>query len=263
MNAGGDAAEQIVRISLEGVEVAAKITGEGAKNLAILIAAILKEEQKTMGKARLTNLLKSGKELNVFAIQSKDLKKFSHEAKRYGVLYCVVKSKYNKEGNELIDVIARAEDAPKINRIIENFNLATIDKAKIVSEVEKDVAERKKDVDKSVPEKDMSNKNDVDMILDEILGKSSGKEENSVNPEVAKTEKSPRSEPNSTKGETDREGSTKKPSVREKLNEYKAQDKLEKEADRSCDKSREQKPLSKNRQTVHKQPRRKRRTKER
>ena len=33
MYAGGDAAEQIVRISLEGVEVAAKITGEGAKNI--------------------------------------------------------------------------------------------------------------------------------------------------------------------------------------------------------------------------------------
>ena len=47
MNAGGDAAEQVVRMSLEGVEVAARISGEGAKQLAILIAAVLKEEQKT------------------------------------------------------------------------------------------------------------------------------------------------------------------------------------------------------------------------
>ena len=31
MNACGDAAEQIVRMSLEGVEVAARISGEGAK----------------------------------------------------------------------------------------------------------------------------------------------------------------------------------------------------------------------------------------
>ena len=41
MNAGGDAAEQIVRMSLEGVEVAARITGSGAKNLAVLIACLL------------------------------------------------------------------------------------------------------------------------------------------------------------------------------------------------------------------------------
>lgn len=33
MNTGGEAAEQIVRMSLEGFEVAAKITGAGAKIL--------------------------------------------------------------------------------------------------------------------------------------------------------------------------------------------------------------------------------------
>ena len=47
MTASGDAAEQVVRMSLEGVEVAAKITGNGAKNIALLLAAVLKEEQKT------------------------------------------------------------------------------------------------------------------------------------------------------------------------------------------------------------------------
>ena len=34
MNTGGESAEQIVRMSLEGFEVAAKITGAGAKNIA-------------------------------------------------------------------------------------------------------------------------------------------------------------------------------------------------------------------------------------
>ena len=62
MNTGGEAAEQIVRMSLEGFEVAAKITGAGAKNIAILLYTILKEEKKTKGKSRLTNMLRSGKE---------------------------------------------------------------------------------------------------------------------------------------------------------------------------------------------------------
>lgn len=52
MNTGGDAAEQIVRMSLEGFEVAAKLTGAGAKNIAVLLYTILKEEQKTKGKAK-------------------------------------------------------------------------------------------------------------------------------------------------------------------------------------------------------------------
>ena len=57
MNTGGEAAEQIVRMSLEGFEVAAKITGAGAKNIAILLYSILKEEKKTKGKGQFPVLL--------------------------------------------------------------------------------------------------------------------------------------------------------------------------------------------------------------
>ncbi len=50
MNTGGEAAEQIVRMSLEGFEVAAKITGAGAKNIAILLYSILKKKRKPKAK---------------------------------------------------------------------------------------------------------------------------------------------------------------------------------------------------------------------
>lgn len=63
MTNGGDAAEQVVRLSLEGFEVAAKLSGAAAKNIAVLLVSVLKQEQKTKGKARLTNMIKSGKEL--------------------------------------------------------------------------------------------------------------------------------------------------------------------------------------------------------
>lgn len=47
MNNGGDAAEQVVRLSLEGFEVAAKLTGSAAKNVALLLVSVLKQEQQT------------------------------------------------------------------------------------------------------------------------------------------------------------------------------------------------------------------------
>ena len=122
MNTGGEAAEQIVRMSLEGFEVAAKITGAGAKNIAILLYSILKEEKKTKGKARLTSMLRSGKELKVFTVKSGDLKKFTQEAKKYGVLYCVLTDRKNKDPNAEVDVIARAEDASKISCIMLSIN---------------------------------------------------------------------------------------------------------------------------------------------
>ena len=50
MTNGGDAAEQVVRLSLEGFEVAAKLSGAAAKNIAVLLVSVLKQEQKTKGK---------------------------------------------------------------------------------------------------------------------------------------------------------------------------------------------------------------------
>ena len=137
MNNGGDAAEQVVRLSLEGFEVAARLSGSAAKNIALLLVSVLKQEQKTKGKARLTNMIKSGKELKVFTVKNGDLKKFTQEAKKYGVLYCVLADRGNKDPNAEVDVIARAEDASKISRIVERFNLASVDAASIVTKAEK------------------------------------------------------------------------------------------------------------------------------
>lgn len=47
MNTSGDAAEQVVRLSLEGVEVAAKITGSAAKEVSALLIAALKTGTRT------------------------------------------------------------------------------------------------------------------------------------------------------------------------------------------------------------------------
>ena len=63
MNYGGDAADQIVRYSLEGTEVALKLTGEAAKSFAVFAAAVLKDQKKMHGRTNLTRLLRDGKPL--------------------------------------------------------------------------------------------------------------------------------------------------------------------------------------------------------
>ena len=135
----GEAAEQVVRMTLNGVEVAAKISGKAAERLAVLLYAVLQDQKKTRGKTRLTSMLKSGKEIKVFSIGDKDIEKFCREAKKYGVLYCVLKDKTAADGHT--DVFVRAEDASKINRIFERFGIATADigsaRAEIVKEQEK------------------------------------------------------------------------------------------------------------------------------
>ena len=262
MNTGGEAAEQIVRMSLEGFEVAAKITGAGAKNIAILLYSILKEEKKTKGKARLTSMLRSGKELKVFTVKSGDLKKFTQEAKKYGVLYCVLTDRKNKDPNAEVDVIARAEDASKISRIVERFNLASVDTASIVTE-----AEKSKDAKdgQSEPDIGVQEKAEKDKLLDELMGKPVQKEENAPNPSVAKTEKSPQSEPISEQPKKSAEGATmtkEKPSVKEELRKIK-ESRKEQEADTSSDldkssaSDRAKKPPAG--KTEHKQPQKRKR----
>lgn len=289
MNNGGDAAEQIVRLSLEGFEVAAKITGEAMKDIALLLISVLKQEQKTKGKARLTNMIKSGKELKVFSITQKDLQKFTKEAKKYGVLYTVLRDKSNKNKNAEVDIIARAEDASKIQRIVERFELGTVDKAEIVTQAEKNIEKRKSEeiepsapsentdalLDaifaddtevsteeakaQSVPEQETPVRADTDFLFDAISQEPVEKETNSANPSSAKTEKSPPSELYSSKEEMSPDKGTVKKSdresVHEKLEGYKTQIRKQKESE-SISKQADEKPKAdlKPAVTEHQQP---------
>ena len=163
----GDAAEQVVRLSLETGEVAVKLAGTGAKQLAILLYAILREQKKTKGKTRLTNMLRSGKELKVFAVKDSDLQLFCREAKKYGVLYCVLKDRDATDG--ITDIMVRAEDASKINRIFERFNLATVDMAEIRSEIERSRAEQTADEPEAPAAAEPMTEQEVDDLVDAML----------------------------------------------------------------------------------------------
>lgn len=166
MNTSGDSAEQIVRLSLEGMEVAFRIAGEGAKNIAVAICAMLAERKQTMGKTRLTNLLKTGKELKIYSFKAEDLKKFSQEAKKYGILYCVLAHKKNDKIDGIVDILIKEEDAPRVNRIAERFKFIDVDKASVARELEKGDNTKKEDV---------KEKTEEEILVDDIL--SSPKEE--------------------------------------------------------------------------------------
>lgn len=207
MNQSSDAAEQIVRMSLEGFEVAAKVTGSGAKNIAVLLYTIMKNKEQTSGKSKLSSMLKSGKPLTIFTIKKDDLAKFQQEAKRYGILYCALVDKKDKSKDGIVDIVVRKEDSARINRIVERFKFAEFNKAEIISSIEKN----RESVNKG---KEQNPKSRVKK-----------KEDNSLNPHLAKTEKSPLSKPFSEVQKTSpikgNNLKSKKPSVRVKLNDYK------------------------------------------
>lgn len=118
MSEASAAADQLTREGIQFTEMTAKLAGLGAKNLAALVMALMKDNEKLAGKTSLRRLLQDGKELKVVPLPKDKIAAFTREAKRYGVLFSIIN---DKESNE-VDLLVRAEDAAKINRIFERIH---------------------------------------------------------------------------------------------------------------------------------------------
>ena len=178
-------------------------------------------------------------------------------------LACVMlKDRKNTHPNAAVDVIARAEDASKIQRITERFKLATVNRADVSLDIQRDrdkmfpkdksvkealrggaaaeerspaasertVAEdqRTGSADESMqpdPERDLPPSYDEEPTEGRRIMGGPKKEESEINPSLAKTDRDHLSEPNSTRASRSNgfPGKTERPSVREKLNIYKAE----------------------------------------
>lgn len=218
MTTGGETADQMTRMTLQGIEVAANVAlkagGMASKSLAATLYAILTDRKKVKGKARLNSMLKSGKELKVFAIRHKDLKTFCEEAKRYGVLYSVLKEKNNTDG--ICDIMVRAEDAAKISRIVDKYELATID----TNAIRNSILNERENLLKEVP---ILNEKEHDDLVHKLMASTKNKEQQNIkansdiNPKKAWTEKIK----DSPFEHISMQENTERPSVRAKLNDYK------------------------------------------
>lgn len=249
LNTGGEAADQVIRMSLNGAEIALKITGVAAKEVATMLYAILKDNKKSKGRTRLENLIKTGRPLMIYTIKADDYEQFKKESKRYGILYCGVRNAIgNKDG--MIDVMVKQEDAPRIQRIVDRFKFADVSQsAQIKTDIE---TKRELKKQKDVPEQSQPEKSENEKIMEKVFSKPLQKEENETNPKVAKATKSRPSEPISkpTEGEPIK---LPKPSVRKELSKIKAE-----QEQKTVAVTKELKPKNKSSRAVdHKQPKQK------
>lgn len=136
MSISSDSADQVMRIMLEGEEICLKASGKAAIEIIKYMATILKNHQQTQGKTRLINLIKSGKQLDFFGVKKEDLPIFMKEAKRYGILFSALVDKQNPNGN--VDIIVKAEDSSRVNRIVKKCSIATVvDEGELKAEITK------------------------------------------------------------------------------------------------------------------------------
>ena len=120
MNLGSEPADQVVRYTLEGTEVALKLSGLAAKNFALFVYAVLKDQKKTRGKTRLVRMLKEQRPFKFFQIPRDTLREFAKEARTHGLLYVPIR---NKQNHDQVELVVFADDAAKVQRVLDNLNL--------------------------------------------------------------------------------------------------------------------------------------------
>ena len=253
MNTSGEAADQVMKMMLNGTEVLIKLTGTGAKNAAVLLYSMARQQKKTKGSARLESMLRSGKPLKVYTFKADDLPKFKEVAKQYGILYTILKEKDKTDG--VFDVMVRAEDESKIARITERFNLAQVDVATLRAEIVKEQEEKKENDQEAQnpPEAEHPEKNDSEKLADEMLAKPIQREEPTVeNPTAARSDKNPKASPEvlsehsskpanppSDRSMTQEGKADRKPSVKKKIEDIKkGREEKKKDAPKAPDKSK-------------------------
>ncbi len=182
----------------------------------------------------------SHKYVKVFEIKDEHLRKFCEEAKRYGVMYHVLKDNKSKDGK--CDIMVREEDAEKVNRIFERFQLGTPNQMTIRRAVKKSMEGRQDVPNRSTPGQMPTNE-----FIERLFSKKQQQQEKSysTNPSQARMEKSRLSEPTSvSRGaqgySRDESDAALRPSIRGKLKVYREEIEREKAKEKSAPKKNTQ-----------------------
>lgn len=119
MDVSAEAADVVVRESLQATEAAAKLTLEGMKNVAALLLAIAKQDMKVVGETTAKRLAKDSAPAVVIPIKAEDRAKFQKLAKEFGVLYFIAQKKGNNSG--ILNVVSNQNYAAQLNAVMEQL----------------------------------------------------------------------------------------------------------------------------------------------
>lgn len=151
MSVNSDAADmaisEIVKVTIDGIDLALRITGFGAKKTGALLVAggkWLIGGEKTAGKIRMKKMLQKGG-VTCFTIRFQDLQKFQRAAKKSGLLYSVilqsklVKDINKNEPNSPVVIAIPTGLASHVSKLLDLIEVNVLGKATVetAGEVEK------------------------------------------------------------------------------------------------------------------------------
>ncbi len=118
MEVSGEVADLLVKEGLEAAKIAAELSAKGIVNVAALLAAMVKQHYKVVGKVGIERLMKdSNAESVIIPIKAEHVEKFQKIAKQFGVLYAAAKHEDKETG--VLHIISNVNYSAQLNAVLE------------------------------------------------------------------------------------------------------------------------------------------------
>ena len=145
MEVSGEVADLLVKEGLEAAKIATELSAKGLVNAAALLAAMVKQHYKVVGKVGIERLMKdSNAESVIIPIKAEDFEKFQKIAKQFGVLFAA--AKHENKDNGVLHIISNANYSAQLNAVLEAMDYA-------VPEIKKEGQDAKKAPSRAPQEK--------------------------------------------------------------------------------------------------------------
>ena len=123
MEVSGEVADLLVKEGLEAAKIAAELSAKGLVNVAALLAAMVKQNYKVVGKVGIERLLRdSNAESVIIPIKTEDYDRFQKIAKQFGVLYASVTHEAKETG--VMHIVSNANYSAQLNAVLQAMDYA-------------------------------------------------------------------------------------------------------------------------------------------
>ena len=115
MEVSGEVADLLVKEGLEAARITTELSAKGLVHAAALLAAMVKQNYKVVGKVGIEKLMKeTNAESVIIPIKAADYEKFQKIAKQFGVLYAAVKHESKETG--VMHIVSNMNYSAQLNR---------------------------------------------------------------------------------------------------------------------------------------------------
>lgn len=117
MDVSAEAADLVVKEGIQATESVVKLAGSALKNVAALLLALKRQDNKVVGQTNAKRLARDPAPAVVIPLKREDMAQFKKLAKEYGILYFIAQKRGSTAG--YVNVVSNQNYAAQLNAVME------------------------------------------------------------------------------------------------------------------------------------------------